>query len=145
MNINYQLDASLIIYFILMYFWQLSNVFILFNSLFFVPQIIHNAQRGNNPKFIPEYIFGILGSTLLIPVYLIYLLKSSTFEVALATFGDCSRPLYSALSGLACMCSKYFYCSSNSNMAHDRLFQNVFCQSNIIIIKTSRCSLTVWI
>lgn len=66
-NLNF-LDTALISYFVLMYFLQLSDAFILLNSLFFVPQIVHNAQRGNNPKFISTYILGVLGSTMLLPV-----------------------------------------------------------------------------
>ena len=61
-------DVALIAYFVLMYFFELENWFILLNSLFMVPQIVHNAMRGNNPKFIPEYIFGVLGSNILYPV-----------------------------------------------------------------------------
>lgn len=42
---------------------------ILVRNLLLLPQIIHNVRLGNNPGFNSFYIFGFLGSRLLIPLY----------------------------------------------------------------------------
>lgn len=34
-----------------------------------VPQIIHNIRLGNNPGFNYHYVFGFVGSRMLLPVY----------------------------------------------------------------------------
>ena len=42
---------------------------IILSNLILLPQIIHNIRLGNNPGFNPFYIFGFIGSRLLIPLY----------------------------------------------------------------------------
>lgn len=42
---------------------------IILRNLILVPQIIHNVRMGNNPGFNPFYVFGFIGSRLLIPMY----------------------------------------------------------------------------
>lgn len=92
-------DSSLIVFFILMYFFELDNWFILINSLFILPQIVHNALRGNNPKFISAYIFGVLASNILYPVTLPSWTQSSTSEDAQPTSEDLNLPSSSAFHG----------------------------------------------
>jgi hypothetical protein len=42
---------------------------IVLRNLVLVPQIIHNIRLGSNPGFNVYYIFGFIGSRLLIPLY----------------------------------------------------------------------------
>lgn len=51
-----------------MYFFELYDWFICLTGLLMVPQIVHNARIGNNPKFISHYIFGILCPSIVYPV-----------------------------------------------------------------------------
>lgn len=52
-----------------MYYLYIYNWFSVWLSFFIVPQIVHNAMRGNNPKFFPWYVFGILFLRIDIPLY----------------------------------------------------------------------------
>jgi hypothetical protein len=51
-----------------MYYFYVYNLFAIWISLFIVPQIVHNAMRGNNPKFYNWYVWGMLASRVLLPV-----------------------------------------------------------------------------
>ena len=42
---------------------------IILSNLILLPQIVHNIRMGNNPGFNPFYIFGFIGTRLLIPLY----------------------------------------------------------------------------
>lgn len=42
---------------------------IILRNLVLLPQIIHNIRLGQKPTFNPYYIFGFMGSRLLIPIY----------------------------------------------------------------------------
>ncbi len=42
---------------------------VLLRNLVLLPQILHNIQQGQRPIFNPYYVFGFIGSRLLIPVY----------------------------------------------------------------------------
>lgn len=70
------IDTSLVMFFVLMYFFDLNNWFILIIGFFITPQIVHNALKGNNPKFISKYIFGILATNIFIPVFQIIISNS---------------------------------------------------------------------
>lgn len=48
---------------------QQWRVDIILRNLILIPQIIHNVRLGNNPGFNLYYIFGFIGSRLLIPMY----------------------------------------------------------------------------
>ena len=62
------LDAALFIFMTLMYLFYVYNWFSIWLSFFLLPQIVHNAMRGNNPKFYHWYIWGLLFTRLSIPV-----------------------------------------------------------------------------
>ncbi|CAD8105155.1 unnamed protein product [Paramecium primaurelia] len=49
--------------------YKQQNSFLLMIGFFMTPQIIHNIRLGTNPKFIPEYIFGLLSINIAAPVY----------------------------------------------------------------------------
>ena len=42
---------------------------IILRNLILLPQLVHNIRLGNNPGFNFYYIFGYVGSRLLLPVY----------------------------------------------------------------------------
>ena len=57
----------------LIYYFILTNWWILIMHLFLVPQIIHNAIRGQNCGFNPYYLFLFIGVRIIIPVkHIIY-------------------------------------------------------------------------
>ncbi|KAM3128377.1 hypothetical protein pb186bvf_019505 [Paramecium bursaria] len=80
--------TSIIVLYVLMKSFEFYNQFIILLSFFMVPQIIHNIQQGQNPKFIPEYIFGFLLPNIFQPLYFRanpdnfrYLSPSITFSI----------------------------------------------------------------
>lgn len=42
---------------------------IILRNLFLLPQIVHNVRLGQKPNFNPFYLFGYIGSRLLVPLY----------------------------------------------------------------------------
>lgn len=63
------LDLGLFLYLTLIYFFSNDEWMIILRNLILIPQIIHNVRLGNNPGFNLYYIFGFIGSRLLIPMY----------------------------------------------------------------------------
>lgn len=51
------------------YFFGYEDWMILVRNVILIPQIIHNVRLGQKPLFNPYYIFGFIGSRLLIPIY----------------------------------------------------------------------------
>lgn len=66
--VNKLLDGLLIGFLISVYYLLLSNWFIFITHLFFVPQIIHNAIRGQTCGCDHFYLFYFLGARIFIPV-----------------------------------------------------------------------------
>jgi hypothetical protein len=62
-------DLGLFLYLTLTYFFSNDEWMIILRNLILVPQIIHNIRLGNNPGFNYHYIFGFVGSRILLPVY----------------------------------------------------------------------------
>jgi len=62
-------DLGLFLYLTLVYFFSNDEWMIILSNLILVPQIIHNIRMGNNPGFNVFYIFGFIGTRLLIPIY----------------------------------------------------------------------------
>lgn len=60
---------SLFVFLILMYYFNIYNWFAIWLSLFCFPQIVHNAMRGNSPKFYPYYVYGLLFTRICLPLY----------------------------------------------------------------------------
>jgi hypothetical protein len=52
-----------------MYFFTYEIWSLLIQALLFVPQIVHNVRKGNNPFFYAYYIFGVLGMRMILPLY----------------------------------------------------------------------------
>lgn len=48
--------------------FELYNWFLILIAFFITPQIIHNIKQGNNPRFIPEYIVGVILVNMALPV-----------------------------------------------------------------------------
>ena len=42
---------------------------IILRNLLLLPQIVHNVRLGQKPNFNPFYLFGYIGSRLLVPLY----------------------------------------------------------------------------
>jgi hypothetical protein len=63
------LDLGLFLYLTLTYFFSNDDWLIILRNLILLPQLIHNVRLGNNPGFHPYYIFGYVGSRLLLPLY----------------------------------------------------------------------------
>jgi hypothetical protein len=42
---------------------------VLLRNLVLLPQIVHNVCQGQRPHFNPYYIFGFIGSRMLVPIY----------------------------------------------------------------------------
>ncbi len=42
---------------------------VILQSIFFIPQIVHNARSGHRAFFDPFYILGYLGARILMPLY----------------------------------------------------------------------------
>lgn len=64
-----QFYLGLFIYLTLTYFFADDEWMILLRNLILLPQIIHNVRLGHKPNFNFYYIFGYIGSRLLIPIY----------------------------------------------------------------------------
>ena len=62
-------DLGLFLYLTLVYFFSNDEWMIILSNLILLPQIVHNIRMGNNPGFNPFYIFGFIGTRLLIPIY----------------------------------------------------------------------------
>lgn len=65
----YHLDLGLFIYLTLTYFFSNDEWMIIVRNLILLPQIVHNVRLGSNPGFNFYYIFGFIGSRLLITMY----------------------------------------------------------------------------
>lgn len=64
-----QFYLGLFMYLTLTYFFNNDEWMILLRNLILLPQIIHNIRLGHKPSFNVFYIFGYIGSRLLIPLY----------------------------------------------------------------------------
>jgi hypothetical protein len=42
---------------------------IILRNLLLLPQVVHNIRLGNNPGFNHHYVFGYIGTRLLLPLY----------------------------------------------------------------------------
>ena len=56
-------------YLILMYFFTYEIWPLYLQAFLFLPQIIHNVRKGNNPQFYVYYIIGMLGLRVILPLY----------------------------------------------------------------------------
>jgi hypothetical protein len=54
---------------------------VLLKNLVLLPQIAHNVHLGQRPHFNPYYVFGFIGSRLLIPLYE-YSCPENRFKIA---------------------------------------------------------------
>lgn len=77
--IYYLLDIGIFGGLALLYFFILKNWLLAVIHLFFVPQIVHNVIRRQNPGFSYIYNFGFLGVRIIYPVYKIKLKKCFIF------------------------------------------------------------------
>ena len=64
-----QFYIGLFIFLTLNYFFTFDGWFIVARNLVLLPQIIHNVKLGQKPVFNAFYIFGYIGTRLLIPFY----------------------------------------------------------------------------
>lgn len=64
-----QFYFGLFMYLTLVYFFNNEEWMILLKSLILLPQIIHNIRLGQKPLFNVYYVFGYIGSRLLLPLY----------------------------------------------------------------------------
>lgn len=64
-----QFYLGLFLYLTLTYFFNNDEWLILLRNLLLIPQIIHNVRLGQKPNFDFYFIFGYIGSRLLIPIY----------------------------------------------------------------------------
>lgn len=64
-----KLDLGLFTYLTIMYFFPYDIWSILIQALLFMPQIVHNVRKGNNPHFYPFYVLGVLGMRMILPLY----------------------------------------------------------------------------
>ncbi len=53
---------------VLSFFYLSQSWFLYITSIFFIPQIIHNACRGQKPKFDPCYVVLLSALRLIVPV-----------------------------------------------------------------------------
>jgi transmembrane E3 ubiquitin-protein ligase len=60
---------GLFLYLTLTYFFANEEWMILLRTLVLLPQVVHNVRLGHKPNFVPFYLFGFIGSRLLIPLY----------------------------------------------------------------------------
>lgn len=61
---------TLFVYLTVMYFFHFETwSIILQSSLIFLPQIIKNVRKGNNPHFYKSYILGVLGLRMVLVLY----------------------------------------------------------------------------
>jgi hypothetical protein len=59
----------MICYLTMMYFLEVNKPFMVVSSLFMVPQIVRNYQRGTRCVFLKKYVFGVMGTNILYPLY----------------------------------------------------------------------------
>jgi hypothetical protein len=52
-----------------MYFFTYQIWPLYLQVLVFLPQIVHNVRKGNNPQFYYAYILGLLGMRIVLPLY----------------------------------------------------------------------------
>ena len=64
-----QFYIGLFIYLTLNYFFTFDGWFIVARNVVLLPQIIHNVKLGQKPVFNAFYIFGYIGTRLLVPFY----------------------------------------------------------------------------
>lgn len=61
---------TLFIYLTVMYFFHFEVwVLIIQPFLVYMPQIVKNVKKGNNPHFYKSYIFGVLGLRMVLVLY----------------------------------------------------------------------------
>jgi transmembrane E3 ubiquitin-protein ligase len=60
---------GLFLYLTLTYFFANEEWMILLRTLVLLPQVVHNVRLGHKPNFVSFYLFGFIGSRLLIPLY----------------------------------------------------------------------------
>lgn len=53
----------------LMFFFTYEIWPLYVQSFLFLPQIIHNVRKGNNPQFYYYFILGVLGMRVVLPIY----------------------------------------------------------------------------
>lgn len=57
-------------YLALMYFFHFEVWAMLIQPfLVYIPQIVKNVRKGNNPQFYKSYILGLLGIRVILPIY----------------------------------------------------------------------------
>lgn len=64
-----QFYLGLFLYLALQYFFAFEVWMIVLTNILLLPQIIHNIRVGQKPNFNPYYLFGYIGSRLLILLY----------------------------------------------------------------------------
>jgi hypothetical protein len=64
-----EVDLGLFVYLTLNYFFPYDQWMVVLRHLLLLPQLIHNIRMGNKPSFNLYYLFGYVGSRLLIPLY----------------------------------------------------------------------------
>lgn len=64
-----QFYLGLFVYLTLNYFFEYENWLIFIQHMILVPQIVHNARKGNNPGFNAYYVMGFLGLRFMMPLY----------------------------------------------------------------------------
>lgn len=64
-----QFYLGLFLYLTLTYFFAYDWWMILLRNLLLLPQIVHNVRLGQKPHFNVYYLFGYIGSRLLVPLY----------------------------------------------------------------------------
>ena len=119
--------VTLIMYFVLMYFFDLNNWVVLITGLFILPQVVHTAIRGTSPGFNNKYIFGVIGTNIIYPVCLFYFIYklSSIFAVVKRTSEVLNHHKVSALFGWVCTFYRSFCFMSSISLGHGLSSQNV--------------------
>lgn len=56
-------------YLMIMFFFTYEIWPLYLQAFIFLPQIIHNVRKGNNPQFYYYFILGVLGMRVILPVY----------------------------------------------------------------------------
>lgn len=64
-----QFYLGLFLYLTLTYFFAYDWWMIILRNLLLLPQIVHNVRLGQKPHFNVYYLFGYIGSRLLVPLY----------------------------------------------------------------------------
>lgn len=108
-------DLGLFGYLTIMYFFTYEIWSLLIQALIFVPQIVHNVRKGNNPFFYAYYVLGVLGMRMMLPLY----------------YRGCPSNIYvigpvqpSVLYGPACFLFKCSSCTSSISWGRGSLCQD---------------------